>query len=83
MEITSPVMYDDSSDARKLTSDATSSGLPKRPIGTSFFKASSSRPFVISVAMKPGATAFTVTLRDATSCERAFVAPIRAAFAAE
>ena len=52
------------------------------PAGISFFSSASSRSCVMSVAMKPGATAFTVTLRAATSCANALVAPISAALAA-
>ena len=73
----------DSSEARKLVNAATSSGLPKRPSGISFFNSASSNSLVMSVAMKPGAMALTVTLRAATSCAKALVAPIRAALAAE
>ena len=75
-------MYAASSEARKPTTAATSSGLPKRPTGTSFFSSSSGNSLVISVCIKPGATAFTVILRGATSCAKAFVAPINAALAA-
>ena len=82
MFITSPVIYAASSDARKATNDATSSGFPNRPIGISFFRSSMGRSFVMSDSMNPGAMAFTVILRGATSCARAFVAPINAAFAA-
>ena len=65
-----------------MTAAATSSGRPKRPTGINCFSSSCGRSLVISVSMNPGATAFTVTPRAATSCAKAFVAPINAAFAA-
>ena len=67
MEMTSPVIYADSSDAKNETSDATSSGLPMRPSGTRRLISSMGMSCVISVSMNPGATTFTVTLRFATS----------------
>ena len=81
--MTVPVMYDASSEARNPTAAATSSGVPKRPAGMSFLSSFSSRSLVMSVDMKPGATAFTVTFFLAVSCARAFVAAIRPPFAAE
>ena len=82
MEITSPVMYAEASDMRKPTSSATSSGLPKRFMGTCCFNSSTGKSFVMSDSMKPGATAFTVMFLAATSYDNAFVAPISAAFVA-
>ena len=80
---TCPVIYDASSEARKHTAAATSSGVPSR------FKRNLRRPLVarpsviarvMSVSISPGATAFTVMLREATSCASAFANPIRPAF---
>ena len=41
---------------------------------------SAAEPAVMSVSMKPGATAFTVMLRLPISCASDFVSPIRPAF---
>ena len=82
MLTTSPVMYLALSDSRKHTRSATSSGLPKRLHGTCCFSVSTSRSFVMSLSMKPGATAFTLMSRAATSCASAFVAPMMPAFVA-
>ena len=71
MEMVSPVMYDESLEARNETRAATSSGSPKRPRGICFFNVDSSRSFVISDLINPGAMALTVTFRAATSCARA------------
>ncbi len=83
MDITSPVIYPALSEARKPISSATSSGLPKRWLGMVFLSVATSRPSVMSVSMKPGATAFTVTFFLATSCASAFVAAMMPPLAAE
>src|SRR5690606_9407035 len=80
---TCPVIYAASSDARKHTAAATSSGDPIRPTGICADQsvwAPSVSDFVISVSISPGATTFTVTLREATSRARALLKPIRPAF---
>jgi len=63
-----------------------SSGSPKRPSGiwlrTEALTFSGSPP-VMSVVMKPGATAFTVMLRLASSLARVLVRPMRPALLAE
>ena len=46
-------------------------------------KAAGGRSLVMSVSISPGATAFTVIPREATSSASALVKPIRPAFAAE
>jgi len=74
-----------SSLARKTMAEATSRGEPIRPSGMRVFKASftsSDNTSVIGVAIKPGATAFTVMPREAISMAIALVRPIRPAFAA-
>ncbi len=79
-------MYAASSEAKKATAYATSSALPQRPSGINFFDSSfifSGMPDVKSVGTKPGAIAFTVILREATSRAKAFVNPIKPAFEAE
>ncbi len=76
-------MYAALSDTKNATNSATSSASPKRPAGTIFLSADSSKSCVMSDLIKPGATAFTVILRGATSCANALVAPIKAALAAE
>src|SRR5512138_820437 len=76
---TCPVMNAAWSDARNETAYAISSGLPLRPSGTIFTAASrvaGSMAFRISVSTKPGAIAFTVTLREATSRASDLVKPI-------
>ena len=72
-----------SSLARKRTSLATSDGSPSRRIGINLDRSSTGICLIMSVSMRPGATAFTVTLRLATSLASDRVAPIRPAFAAE
>src|SRR5215208_7201816 len=82
---TCPVIYDASSDARKHTAAATSSGVPSRPSGICSVQSCFAPPAmarVISVSMSPGATTFTVMLRDATSRASALQKPIRPAFEA-
>ena len=63
------------------TAAATSSGVPVRFAGIASMTASGTSS-VMSVAMKPGATALTVTPRRATSVATVLVMPIRPAFAA-
>ena len=78
-----PVMYDASSDARKATVFATCSGFPNVPAGIwlrIWFLTCSLNFCVISVSIKPGATAFTVMPRDASSFAADFVRPITPAF---
>src|SRR3989338_4934466 len=60
-----PVRYEDLSLKRKVTSLATSSGLPNRPIGMRRVISSLRWPLIlrsISVSIYPGAMAFTVML---------------------
>ncbi len=78
-----PVMYPASSDARNATAAAISRSVPARPSGTwrghrRF--CSSFSTAVIAVSMYPGATAFTVIVRLASSRARLFVSPISPAF---
>src|SRR5690606_38080329 len=80
---TCPVIYDASSEARKQTAAAMSSGVPSRPSGMRSAQAAcapSARPRVMSVSIMPGATAFTVMPREATSRASAFVNPMSPAF---
>jgi len=60
-------MYPAFLETKKLTKSATSSASPKRLAGTSLTKSFSSSELVMSVRMNPGATAFTVIFRLATS----------------
>src|ERR1043166_4422501 len=81
----SPVMNEASGEARKATAAATSSGLPKRPIGvicrtTSSEAAGTSA--VMSVSMKPGATALTVAPFLANSRASVLVRAMRPPLAA-
>ena len=77
-------MYAAASLARNATAAAMSSGLPMRPSGIIERRVLSSPMFsVMSVWMKPGATALQVTLREASSRATDFVRPIRPAFDAE
>ena len=80
---TCPVIYDASSEARKQTAAATSSGVPSR------FSGIRDLPLltrllgdrrVMSVSIRPGATTLTVMPREATSSATAFANPIRPAF---
>ena len=78
-----PRSYDASSDARKQTAAAMSSGVPRRRRGT--FDAHSSRALpviarVMSVSMSPGAITLAVIPREATSSATALVNPMRPAF---
>ena len=69
---TCPVMYDACSDARKAHTPAMSPGVPSRPIGIcapSSVRASAVIAAVMSVSMKPGATAFARMFRDASFME--------------
>src|SRR5690606_13989173 len=62
----SPLMWPASGPARKATARAMSAGSPRRPSAICWSMvalASSGRSRVMSVAMKPGATTFTVTPR--------------------
>ncbi len=71
-----------SSEARKATAFATSSGCPNLPSGVIWMPQSLSswgRSAVSSVSMNPGATALTVMLRPPTSLARALVRPMRPA----
>src|SRR5699024_7468146 len=80
-----PVMYAAPGPARKATASATSSGRPVRPAGTApraACLAASGMAAVISVSMKPGATALTVTPRAANSLARLLVRPISPALLA-
>ncbi len=62
---------------------ATSSGWPARPAGTScLMRSAGNASPAIGEAMMPGATAFTVMPREASSCASDLVAPIRPALAA-
>ena len=74
-----PVTYEASSEVRNRTHAATSSGVPMRRAGIA-----STIPFPMScvslVYTNPGATAFTVIPRLATSTATVFVKPIRPAF---
>src|SRR5215207_4006338 len=82
---TCPVIYDASSDARKHTAAATSSGAPRRPSGICCDQSCFALPTrrrVMSVSMSPGATTFTVMLREATSRASALQKPISPAFEA-
>ncbi len=82
-EMTCAVTYAASSDTRNDTTAATSSGEPRRFMGTSRSIAfASKRPAVIGVPMMPGATEFTVMPRVATSSASALVAEFRAPLAA-
>src|SRR5215211_2319036 len=76
-----PVTYEASSEARKRTHAAISSGVPGRRAGTASIS-SSPTPSVSSVSTKPGATALTVTERRATSAATVFVSATSPAFEA-
>src|SRR4029079_1365821 len=83
IEITWPVPYTACSDIHSAMSPATSSGFPARFIGTSrAIRSASNTAAVVAVAMTPGATALTVTPREATSSASAGVAPCSPALAA-
>src|ERR1700722_10864523 len=80
---TCPVTYAARSLAKNRTTFATSSAVPKRPSAIRVFnisRAGSPSALVISVTMKPGATAFAVIPRDASSRATDFVNPMRPAF---
>ncbi len=75
-----------SSETRKATASAISSGLPKRPSGVRAVISSRSswaRPAVSSVSMNPGATALQVMPRLASSRAVALVSPMSPALADE
>ena len=76
--IFSPVMYEESSDNKKATTDETSSGDAILPSGIFFVNDSiwsSDNAFVISVSMKPGETALTFIFLEDNSLARDFVNP--------
>ena len=78
-------MYFASPLARKATALAMSSGSPNLPSGicvTTPLFSSSGSPLVMSVAMKPGATALHVMPRLASSRAITFVSPISPALLA-
>src|SRR3954463_7644445 len=80
---TCPVIYAASSDARKHTAAAMSSGVPSRLSGILAAHSSCAVPViarVMSVSISPGATTLTVMLRDATSCATDLANPISPAF---
>ena len=80
---TSPVTNEASSEQRKRTAPATSSGVPSRASGVFARIAcctSSGRTSVSAVWMYPGATAFTRTPRGASSRASDFVKPMIPAF---
>src|SRR5206468_11139850 len=82
---TSPVMNAASSEQRKRTAPATSSGSPRRPSGVAASiapVASSGRTSVSRVFTYPGATTLARTLREPSSRARDFVKPMIPAFAA-
>ena len=83
MLMTWPVMYAALSLTRKNTRSATSRGCPRRRIGMSGSTWSSGTSLIISVSISPGATAFTVISRFASSCASERVAPMMPALAAE
>ena len=71
---------------RKATAAAISSAVPNRPSGVAAWMPSwmfSGSVSVSSVSTNPGATAFAVMPREATSRAVALVSPIRPAFADE
>ncbi len=77
-------MYADSSRKRNDTAAATSSHVPNLLMGIAFLTSSgSSIDAAISVSITPGATAFTVIPRFASSTASALTAPSTPAFAAD
>ena len=79
-------MYSERGEAKNDTQSATSLGVPKRFRGMEeayLSLTSSGRPAVMSVSIKPGATALTLTDRPANSLAADFVKPMIPAFAAE
>ena len=81
-----PVTYELHGDAKNDTAEATSSGVPIRPIGISSHIASFSsdeKRSIISVSITPGQIQLTVIPLNAYSFARAFVRPITPAFEAE
>ena len=80
---TCPVIYPAPSDARNPTDCAISASVPARPSGIVAIIAArcfSSSTAVMAVSMYPGATAFTVIPREATSRASERVSPISPAF---
>jgi len=78
--IVSPVMYDAKSEARNATAAPMSSGSPNRargiPDSKVFLSSSVIKGRTMSVAMNPGATAFTRILYGAVSRARLLVNPM-------
>jgi hypothetical protein len=75
---TCPVTYLAFGEARNAITSPTSAGSPRRPSGTFAISSAvtdSGSCAVISVAMYPGHTAFTVMPRDASSRASALVSP--------
>ena len=86
IDIISPVIKDDSSEARKYASDATSCGVPIRIKGVSSIIdaiTSSVSDAFISVRITPGAIAYTVIPEGPTSLASALVKPRSAALVVE
>ena len=84
--IFSPVIYDESSDNKKATTDETSSGDAILPSGIFFVKASicsSDNALVMSVSINPGEIALTFIFLDDTSLARDFVKPNSPDFVAD
>ena len=84
--ITSPVIKEAPSPARKSAAAATSEGSPLRRRALSSARSASSsggNALFISVSITPGAMAFTVIPEGPSSLARALVIPIRPAFAVE
>src|SRR5574342_865370 len=82
---TSPVTYAALSLASQATQSATSCAVPSRASGIisiSFCRAASGSAAVMSVSMKPGATALTRMLREASSRATDLVRPMRPTLAA-
>ena len=83
--MTCPVIYPASSLARNATVLVTSSAAPMRPMGMAarvVVLEASGMAAVMSVYMKPGATALTVTPRLANSLARDLVMPMTPALLA-
>ena len=73
------------SEHRNTAASAMSFGVPRAFSGVSSLSdciVSSSKPFIMSVIITPGAMQFTRTPLSPTSFARAFVSPITPAFAA-
>src|SRR5881628_1251569 len=84
-DVAAAIVFLASDEAKNTIAAATSRAEPMRPSGKRVFSSSftlSPRTSVMGVLMKPGATAFTVMLREEISMAMAFVRPIRPPFAA-